>query len=108
MGRSVGASRPCARAAHRCELCDHRIEPGTVYDRWCWIEDGQAATVRTHTGCWKLAQLAPPTDPWAGTWEIGPDTLRRALLWRAPTRDECVEIAGEIGGRLWDEVLDGK
>jgi len=40
-----------ARQQHRCSWCGQKIEPGSLYHRWRWFDDGDASTVKMHDEC---------------------------------------------------------
>lgn len=43
-----------ARKAHRCSVCRNTIEPGTKYNDFRGVADGQAYTFRSHLACQAL------------------------------------------------------
>jgi hypothetical protein len=96
---------PRARKQHLCQLCFHPIEPGTVYRRWCCVIDDSKRTVKVHESCWTLLQEYDEPDPWEGYYEISDEALSEALRWHEPTREDCIRVAGEDGGRVWDLFL---
>jgi hypothetical protein len=40
-----------ARKRHRCDWCWQFIEPGAVYSRYRFYNDGEAGTVKMHPEC---------------------------------------------------------
>lgn len=96
------AEHPKARKEHTCQLCYKPIHPGTVYDRWCYVNDGLKSTVKVHSSCWILLQEYSEPDPYDGVYEISDDALSEAFRWAEPTREDCIKVAGEDGGRVWD------
>lgn len=93
---------PTARKQHVCQLCLQPIEVGTTYETWRCVVDDTKSTVKVHQACWALLQEYGEPVPWEGYYEISNEALASALRWSKPTREDCIRVAGEDGGRVWD------
>ena len=52
---TVGFRTLRARVEHRCDYCASAIAAGSTYHRWCWVDEGDASTVKAHRGCAEVA-----------------------------------------------------
>lgn len=100
--RAVGERSPRARKEYRCDLCPHLIQVGQVYATWCSILDGDVATIKVHQACWALLREYGEMGPGGQYYVIDSDALGEAFRWSEPTRESCVQVAGDDGGRVWD------
>lgn len=96
---------PKARKEHRCRLCLQPITPGTVYDTWRCVIDGSMSSVKVHQSCWLLLREYGEVDPYEGYYEVSDEAMGETLRWAEPTREDCIRVAGDDGGRVWDLFL---
>ena len=104
----IGDKTVKARKAHHCCLCEGLIEPGTVYQRWCWIYDGQMSTCTAHLDCMAVARHC--WSEWGAyeeECECCLETMHEARDWLTWERVE--EITGGAGPhlrQLWCELQE--
>ena len=98
MSAVLGDKTVKARKAHRCDLCEGTIEPGTVYQRWCWVDDGMT-TVKAHLDCLAVARYCwSEWQSYEEECECCLETMHEARDWLTWERVE--EITGGAGPHL--------
>jgi len=63
-----------ARIDHQCDWCGQRIDAGTQYKRYRWLDGADAATVKMHPECHDAMQEAALDEGGYIEWS---DTMER-------------------------------